>query len=356
MPGLRPRFSWGPPRRPPFTLAGIVNRTRLDVVRILAEAGCIAASEEADELIRVTGDDRDVLDDLVSRRCMGEPLAWLTGAITFCGLGLEVTPGVYVPRPQSETLARRAASFLSPRGVAVDLCTGAGAIAAVLSAAVPGARVVATDLDVDAVRCARRNGVEAFEGFLDDPLPRELERTVDVMTAVAPYVPTDSIRLLPRDVQAFEPRLALDGGAEGTDLLMEVVRRSTRWLRPGGRLYLELGGDQADPIGRSLLDAGFGELDLMVDDEGHTRAVCAQLEVVAATGAEASVPEIDLRKAGDPEDLVQLAAVVDVVGEDPLQDPTAIVDPLLGTPSAPDHLVQRVQRPSVQAALDDAER
>jgi release factor glutamine methyltransferase len=342
---------------PPVTLADIVDRTSLDVVGNLAEAGCIAASEEADELIRAAGGDRDVLDDLVSRRCMGEPLAWLTGAITFCGLGLEVTPGVYVPRPQSEPLARRAASFLAPGGVAVDLCTGAGAIAAVLSAAVPSARVVATDLDVDAVRCARRNGVEAFEGLLDDPLPRELERTVDVMTAVAPYVPTDSIRLLPRDVQAFEPRLALDGGAEGTDLLVEVVRRSTRWLRPGGRLCLELGGDQADPIGRSLLDVGFGELDVMVDDEGDTRAVCARLgEVVAATGAEASVPEFDLRKAGGPEDLVQLAAVVYVVREDPLQDPTAIVDPLLGAPSAMDHLVEHVERPSIQAALYDAER
>ncbi|HET6714317.1 MAG TPA: HemK family protein methyltransferase [Actinomycetota bacterium] len=254
-----------------------MDQTPLDVVGVLAEAGCVAAPEEADELIRAAEGDREVLDDLVSRRSMGEPLAWLTGATTFCGLRLAVTPGVYVPRPQTEPLARRAASFLPPKGAAVDLCTGAGAIAAVLSAAVPSAHVVATDLDVDAVRCARRNGVEAFEGFLDDPLPRELERTVDVMTAVAPYVPTDSIRLLPPDVQAFEPRLALDGGAEGTDLLVAVVRRSTRWLRPGGGLCLELGGDQADPIGRSLLDAGFGELDVMVDDDGDTRAICARL-------------------------------------------------------------------------------
>ena len=122
-----------------------------------------------------------------------------------------------------------------------------------------------------------------------------------------------------------------------------------------GRLYLELGGDQADPIGRSLLDAGFGE----PTSWSTTRVTPSDLrptrEVVAATGAEASV-EIDLRKAGGPEDLVQLAAVVDVVREDPLQDPTAIVDPLLGAPSAMDHLVEHVERPSIQAALDDAER
>jgi release factor glutamine methyltransferase len=248
-----------------------------EVVGILAEAGCVAPSEEADELIRAADGDRAVLDDLVSRRVVGEPLAWLTGATTFCGLGLVVMSGVYVPRPQTEPLARRAASFLPPGGVAVDLCTGAGAIAAVMSAAFPSARVVATDLDAVAVRCARRNGVEAFEGFLDDPLPTELGRTVDVMTAVAPYVPTGSIRLLSRDVQAYEPRLALDGGIEGTDLLAEIVRRSTRWLKPGGRLLLELGGDQADPIGRLMREVGFQLVDVMADVDGDTRAVCARL-------------------------------------------------------------------------------
>jgi len=254
-----------------------VDLLPLDVARILAEAGCIAPAEEAGELIRAAEGDRAVLDDLVSRRVVGEPLAWLIGATTFCGQGLVVSPGVYVPRPQTEPLARRAASLLPPEGVAVDLCTGAGAIAAVMSAAVPSARVVATDLDVVAVRCARRNGVEAFEGFLDDPLPTELGRTVDVMTAVAPYVPTDSIRLLPRDVQAYEPRLALDGGTEGSDLMAEIVRRSTRWLKHGGRLLLELGGEQADPIGRMLREVGFEPADVMADDAGDARAICARL-------------------------------------------------------------------------------
>jgi release factor glutamine methyltransferase len=254
-----------------------VDLSPLDVVRTLAEAGCVAPSDEADELIRAAEGDRAVLDDLVSRRVVGEPLAWLTGATTFCGLGLVVTSGVYVPRPQTEPLARRAASFLPPGGVAVDLCTGAGPIAAVMSVAVPSARVVATDLDGDAVRCARRNGVEVFEGFLDDPLPTELERMVDVMSAVAPYVPTGSFRLLPRDVQAYEPRLALDGGPEGTDLLAEIVRRSTRWLKPGGRLLLELGGDQAEPIGRLMREVGFEPVDVTADDDGDARAICARL-------------------------------------------------------------------------------
>ncbi len=241
------------------------------------EAGCVAAGEEADELIRAAAGDPDILDDLVSRRANGEPIAWLTGTVTFCGLTLFVAPGVYVPRTQTEPLAERAGTLLPSLGVAADLCTGAGAIAAVLAAAVPTARVLATELDKNAAQCARRNGVEVFEGFLDDPLPREFVHRVDVLTAVVPYVPTDSLHLLPRDVQAFEPRLALDGGLDGTDLLLEAVRRSTRWLSPGGWLLLELGGDQAEPIGRLLQELGFKGLDVMTDEDGDPRAICAHL-------------------------------------------------------------------------------
>jgi release factor glutamine methyltransferase len=249
---------------------------RSSVTQILEEAGCVAARDEADELIQAAAGDPRVLDDLVSRRTRGEPIAWQTGAVTFCGLRLYVAPGVYVPRRQTEPLARRAASLLPPAGVAADLCTGVGAIAAVLAAAAPTARVVATDLDENAARCARRNGIEVYEGFLDDPLPRDFGHRVDVLTAVVPYVPTDSLRLLPRDVQAFEPRLALDGGVAGMDLLRQVVRRSTGWLRPGGWLLMELGGDQAEPIGRLLRDVGFAGLDVMADEDGDPRAVCAR--------------------------------------------------------------------------------
>jgi release factor glutamine methyltransferase len=236
----------------------------------------VAAGEEADELIAAAAGDPGVLDALVSRRAGGEPLAWLTGAVTFCGVELSVAPGVYVPRWQTEPLARRAAALLPAAGVAVDLCTGTGAIAAVLGVAVPTARVVATELDSAAVRCARRNNIDVLEGFLDEPLPPTLEHRVDVLTAVVPYVPTGSLRLLPRDVQAFEPRLALDGGAQGTDYLAEVVRRSPRWLRPGSWLLLELGGDQAESIGELLGASGFGEVDLMADEDGDPRAICAR--------------------------------------------------------------------------------
>jgi release factor glutamine methyltransferase len=250
---------------------------RASVTQTLTDAGCVAASAEADELIRAASGDPDVLRDLVSRRTNGEPIAWLTGSITFCDIELFVAPGVYVPRLHTEPLARRAATLLPTAGIAVDICTGAGAIAAVLAVSVPTAHVLATELDDKAARCARRNGVEVFEGFLDDPLPRALEHRVDVLTAVVPYVRADSIRLLSRDVQAFEPRLALDGGVDGMDLLAEVARRSTAWLRPGGWLLLELGGDQAESMAPLLQGLGFEGLGVMADEDGDPRAICARL-------------------------------------------------------------------------------
>lgn len=253
---------------------------RLDVLavaRVLSEAGCVAAFEEAEELVEAAAGDARSLDVLLDRRTKGEPLAWLTGKVNFCGITLFVDQGVYVPRWQTEPMAMRAASLVPPGGVAVDLCTGAGAIAAKVSRAQPTARVLATELEEKAVRCARRNGVEVLEGFLDDPLPRELEHRVDVMTAVVPYVPTESMHLLPRDVQTFEPRLALDGGPGGTTFLLEVARRSEVWLRPGGWLLLELGGDQVGTVGDLLSGIGCDELETMSDEEGDPRAVCARL-------------------------------------------------------------------------------
>lgn len=216
------------------------------------------------------------LEALVRRREGGEPLAWLVGGVDFGSLRLRVHAGVYVPRRQTEALADRAAALLPPAGVAVDLCTGCGAVAAVLQSRRPAATVVATDLDPAAVACARANGVEALAGDLDRPLPASLLGMVDVMTAVVPYVPTEELVFLPRDVVAFEPRRALDGGPGGVEVLRTVVRRSTRWLRPGGWLVLEIGGRQAVPLRGDMEVAGFDRIGVLRDEEGDDRAIEGQ--------------------------------------------------------------------------------
>ena len=217
--------------------------------------------------------DPEDLELLVRRRTAGEPLAWLVGGVDFCGIRVRVHPGVYVPRWQTEALAERAASLLPPDGVAVDLCTGAGAVAAVLRARRPAARVLATDIDPGAVACARANGVEALLGDLDDALPPALHGAVDVITAVVPYVPADQLVFLPRDVVAFEPCRALDGGRGGLEVLSAVIGRSPRWLRPGGWLLLEIGGGQAAAVSTAMETAGLGECTVLRDEEGDDRAV-----------------------------------------------------------------------------------
>ena len=221
--------------------------------------------------------DADALDALVARRVSGEPLAWLTGTVRFCGIEVAVDPGVYVPRWQSEALAERASAPLPDHGTAVDLATGSGAIALVLSDRHPRARVVATEVDAVAVACARRNGVEVREGPLDEPLPQDLAGTVDVLCAVLPYVPTGALHLLPRDVLAFEPRRALDGGPDGLGPVGEVVARGPRWIRPGGWLLLEVGADQVGAVADRYAAAGYGDVEILHDGDGDPRGVAGRL-------------------------------------------------------------------------------
>jgi release factor glutamine methyltransferase len=233
----------------------------------------VAADEEAAELVARAGDDPALLASLAERRVNGEPLAWITGLARFGDLTLRVDPGVYVPRWQSLTLARRAEARLPADGCAVDLCTGTGAIAATLLARRPRARVVATDVDPRAVACARANGVDASLGDLDAAVPRSLEGTVDVVVAVVPYVPTPALDLLPRDTLRFEDAAHYDGGPDGAVLLRRTIAAAARLLHPGAALLLELGGEQADLLGPVLRRHGFADPVTWDDDEGDVRGL-----------------------------------------------------------------------------------
>jgi release factor glutamine methyltransferase len=255
-----------------------VNLDARPVSSQLASVGFVAAPAEAAELVAAAAGDAERLERLVARRLTGEPLAWITERIGFGGFDVGVRRGIYVPRWHTEQLARRAAERLPADGVAVDLCTGSGAVAKVLAETRPGARVVATDIDPVAVACATANGIEAHLGDLFDPLPPGLAGTVDVIVAVVPYVPTGALALLSRDTLAFESSRSYDGGPDGTDLLRRVVAASPRFLRPGGWLLLELGGEQIGVLSDDLVIAGFVDPVGIVDEEGDLRAVEARLE------------------------------------------------------------------------------
>ena len=246
------------------------RRTRGRLVR----AGCVAADEEAATLVGDAPDEATV-EAWVVRRERGEPLAWIVGWVAFLGRPVHVDPGVYVPRAQSEALAERVIEATPGRGRVADLCTGSGAVGAAVHRARPEATVVATDVDPRAVRCARANGVTAVVADLDAGLR---SGGFDVVCAVAPYVPTGELHLLPSDVLRHEPRRALDGGADGLDVVRRVVAGAARLLRPGGWLVTEIGGDQDGPVGEVLAVAGFGEPVYWFDDDGDLRGVAARLE------------------------------------------------------------------------------
>jgi release factor glutamine methyltransferase len=250
--------------------------THAAVAATLARAGCVASGEEAAELIAAAGGDGDLLEQFVRRRVCGEPTAWIVGHVQFCGLTVKVHPRVYVPRWQTEPLAERAAALLPDGGVAIDVCTGSGAVAVVLRARRPAARVVATDTDSGAVACATDNGVETYRGDLTAGVPVALAGKVDVLTGVVPYVPREALRLLARDVLAYEPIEALDGGPRGTWHLIRAARQAAAWLRPGGALLLELGGDQGEELERRCDQLGFVEVSVLRDDDGDARAIEAR--------------------------------------------------------------------------------
>ncbi|WP_131765121.1 putative protein N(5)-glutamine methyltransferase [Candidatus Protofrankia californiensis] len=235
--------------------------SRSVIVARLRAAGCVFAEDEARLLVyaaRTPGD----LTAMVDRRAAGLPLEHVLGWAWFCGLRIAVDPGVFVPRRRTEFLVRQAAALVRglavgpaggasnrPRVVVVDLCCGSGAVGAALLAALDAVELHAADLDPAAVRCACRNlavaGGQVYEGDLYEPLPATLRGRVDVLVANAPYVPTAAIKLLPPEARIHEPRMALDGGADGLDVLRRVTAEAAQWLAPGGHLLVETSERQA---------------------------------------------------------------------------------------------------------------
>jgi release factor glutamine methyltransferase len=234
-------------------------RPRSVIVSRLRAAGCVFAEDEARLLISTARTPVD-LAEMVERRVGGIPLEHVLGWAEFCGLRIAVDPGVFVPRRRTEFLVRQAAALgrqaaetvaqvtALPRTVVVDLCCGSGAVGAAMIAALGGVELYAADIDAAAVRCARRNvGADGrvYEGDLYEPLPAALRGGVDLLVANAPYVPSDAIELLPAEARVHEPRVALDGGADGLDVQRRITAAARSWLAPGGHLLVETSARQA---------------------------------------------------------------------------------------------------------------
>ncbi|GAB3801107.1 putative protein N(5)-glutamine methyltransferase [Micromonospora zhanjiangensis] len=252
---------------------------RADVVARLRAAGCVFAEDEAELLLAAAGGPAE-LADMVQRRVAGLPLEHIVGFVEFCGRRVGVEPGVFVPRQRTALLVSAAVAVAGDRPAVVELCCGSGAVACAVADRVAPSWLAAVDLDPVAVGCARRNlaavGGQVFQGDLFDPLPADRRGRVDLALAVAPYVPSAAIALLPPEARLHEPALALDGGADGLDVLRRIVGRAPDWLAPGGWLAVEVGDSQVEPLGTLLRRTGL-EPTVVREPDGVGVVVTARL-------------------------------------------------------------------------------
>jgi release factor glutamine methyltransferase len=269
-----------------------VARRGADYLRRHGVDGSLATTESEALLQRVLGVDRPALftrdaglttaeakayGRALCRRCTGTPLQHLTGEQGFRRVVLEVRPGVFVPRPETEVLVdvvlRSISSIDAP--IVVDLCTGTGAVALAVADEHPGAIVYATDISDDAVELARANaerlGLPATvaSGDLFAPLPRGLEGKVDVVCANPPYVPRARRDELPAEVLA-DPEEAVFGEPELYD---RIFAGAMTWVRPGGTVAVEIEDDAGSAISDAASAAGLADVVVKQDLTGRDRVV-----------------------------------------------------------------------------------
>lgn len=188
--------------------------------------------------------------NLIRSRASGYPLPYLTGYSEFYGLTFDVTPEVLIPRPETETLVDLA--LARQPATVVDVGTGSGCIAVSLAFHLPEATVTAIEISPAALAVAQRNAerhgvtgrVRLMVGDVLNPRPSQ----VDLIVSNPPYIPTDKCASLPASVRDFEPRLALDGGAEGLEVIQQLLAQAPAVLRPGGGLLVEIGADQGETV------------------------------------------------------------------------------------------------------------
>jgi release factor glutamine methyltransferase len=192
------------------------------------------------ELVRVEEFPGDAYTELVERRAQRVPLQHLVGTVGFRWIELQVGPGVFIPRPETELVAGWVVDHAPAAPLVVDLCSGSGAIALSVAHEVPAAVVHALELDPLALDWARRNDrdgtVTWHEGPVEGCLP-ELEGTVDVVVSNPPYVPLGTA--VDRETAEHDPALALWGGEDGLDVIRQVEAAARRLLTPGGLVVVE---------------------------------------------------------------------------------------------------------------------
>lgn len=214
---------------------------------------------------------------LIQRRRSREPLQYILGTVYFRGMEFQVSPEVLIPRPETELLAEWAAEEMQgrPSPEILDVCCGSGCLGLSMKRALPGGKVTLSDLSPGAVRIARlnrdRQGLEAeiLQGDLLEPVAG---RRFDLILCNPPYIPSRDCEELQPEVMR-EPRLALDGGADGMDFFRRLSGKCPAYLKPGGLLMMEVGIGEAREAARMLREHGAVRAEIRKDDSQIERMV-----------------------------------------------------------------------------------
>lgn len=268
----------------PFLEKAGVPDARLDTELLVAHVLHLKRMDLYLQFERVLSDrELDQLRPLVKRRAAREPLQHILGAVEFAGVQVRCTAQALVPRPETEWLAERVIHLLTeqPAAQMLEIGTGSGAIALSVARACPGVAVVATDLSEEALALARSNAesndlrarVDFRAGDLFAPL--RAGEAFDLIVSNPPYIPSAEIAVLPPEVR-HDPVLALDGGADGLDVIRRLIADARKHLKPGGWLVMEIGYRQDGAV-RSLLEtAGWSAIELDRDLQGVVRIAVAR--------------------------------------------------------------------------------
>jgi release factor glutamine methyltransferase len=274
-----------------------------EVAARLAAAGLPSPEADArwlvDHVVDVAGScsgcGAALLDGLVARRVAREPVQAIVGRTWFRELELACTSGVFIPRPETEVVAGLAidvARAASTAPLVVEPCTGTGAIALSVAVEVPGAVVVATELDPAAAALARTNlarvragaagsrpvevDVTILEGDLLAPVDAALRGRVDVLVSNPPYLPASDRGTWAPEVAHHDPDRALVGGPDGHEVVDRLLRAAASWLAPGGTVVVELDERRAEDAASAARVAGLVEVRIAPDLTGAARAVVAR--------------------------------------------------------------------------------
>jgi release factor glutamine methyltransferase len=250
--------------------------------RVLVEAACgvTRADIVGDPYREISPEKAARLDDYLERRIRREPVSHILGRRGFWNIMLGVTPGVLTPRPETEVIVDHALR-LFPEGRSLrilDLGVGSGAILLAILAERPAARGLGVDVSEEALAVARENaanlGLAGRVALLRGDWTAGLaEADFDLVVSNPPYIATDVIETLDPEVRVYEPRLALDGGADGLDAFRRLAPEILRVLKPGGRFLVEIGYDQRAAVETLFREAGAVEVETLQDLSTHDRVV-----------------------------------------------------------------------------------